>query len=233
MIKLYGFGQGFGVVDPSPFVVKVDLFLKLAELPFVTDANAGHLETAPKSKLPYIVDGNTKLGDSHFILEFITEKYQLTLDDHLTDEQKAQASLYTKAIDEGLYWCLVYSRWVHEPTWQIIKESFFSKLPIPLKWFLPGTIQKDVKKTLHRQGYGRHTLEELIAKADDIFSSLSAMLADNPYFFGEKPSSFDAVAYSILCEFITVSYDTPFNDKARGYENLVAYCQRIESEYYN
>lgn len=122
---------------------------------------------------------------------------------------------------------------MHEPTWQIIKESFFSKLPIPLKWFLPGTIQKDVKKTLHRQGYGRHSLEELIVKSDEVFSSLSVLLADKPYFFGEQPSSFDAVAYSILCEFITVSYDTPFNDKARGYENLVAYCQRIESNYYN
>lgn len=33
MIKLHSFGANFGVVDPSPFVVKVDLFLRVTNLP--------------------------------------------------------------------------------------------------------------------------------------------------------------------------------------------------------
>ena len=34
MIKIYGFGKAFGVADVSPFVAKVDLFLKLVEIEF-------------------------------------------------------------------------------------------------------------------------------------------------------------------------------------------------------
>ncbi len=36
MIKLYGFDQGQGVQDPSPFVLKVHTFLRLAELEYET-----------------------------------------------------------------------------------------------------------------------------------------------------------------------------------------------------
>ena len=233
MIKLYGFGPRFGVVDASPFVVKVDLFMRMAGIEFESENDFNNLKKSPKGKLPFIEDNGKKVGDSAQILNYLTQTYHLSLDDHLTEQQKAQAMLATHCIDESLYWCLVYSRWIHEPTWQVIKEGFFSKLPIPIKWFLPSVIQKDVKKTLHRQGYGRHSMDELVDKSDQVFSSLSMILGDNDYFFGDTPSSFDAVAYSILCEFISFDFENPFINKARQYDNLVAYCQRIEAKYYS
>jgi len=232
MITLHSFGQGFGMVDPSPFVVKVDLFMRMNELPFISDANVNHLKTAPKNKLPYITDGNLTIGDSHFILEYLTDKYQLTLDDHLTQEQKAQAQLYTKAIDEGLYWCLVYSRWVHPSTWPVIKKAFFGALPIPLKWIVPSMLQRGVKKNLFAQGTGRHSEEEIISLTKNYFSSLSALLGDKTYFFGDRISSFDAIAYSTLAQFIISDIDNVFNESARTFDNLVAYCQRLHEQFY-
>ncbi|WP_448548966.1 glutathione S-transferase family protein [Thalassotalea fusca] len=232
MIKLHSFGQGFGLIDPSPFVVKVDLFMRMNELPFVSDANVNHLKTAPKNKLPYITDGNLTIGDSHFILEYLTDKYQLTLDEHLTQEQKAQAQLFTKAIDEGLYWCLVYSRWVHPSTWPLIKNTFFGALPIPLKWFVPAMLQRGVKKNLIAQGTGRHSEDEILSLTSSYFSSLSTLLGNSTYFFGDKLSSFDAIAYSTLAQFIISDIDNEFNQSARTFDNLVAYCQRLDVQFY-
>ena len=233
MIKLYGFGKRFGVIDASPFVVKVDLFMRIAGIEFESENDFNNIKKSPKGKLPFIEDNGNKIGDSAQIIRYLTQTYNLSLDDQLTEQQKAQAIFATHCLDESLYWCLIYSRWVHQPTWQVVKEGFFSKLPIPLKWFLPGILQKGVKKTLHRQGYGRHSLEELVEKSDQVFSSLSIMLAGNDYFFGGKPSSFDAVAYSVLCQFISFDFDNPFIEKARQYDNLIAFCQRIEKEYYS
>ena len=34
MITLYGFKEGFGLIDASPFVLKVDAFLRMAQLPY-------------------------------------------------------------------------------------------------------------------------------------------------------------------------------------------------------
>jgi len=233
MIKLYGFGQALGVVDASPFVVKVDLFLKLAGIEFEYIGDFNQLKKSPKRKFPFIDDNGKKVGDSAFILKYLTDKYDIKLDDHLNETQKSQAALYAKALDESLYWCLVYSRWVKEDTWPLLYEAFFSQIPLPFKWIMPGIIRKDVKNTLKRQGYGRHSDTELLSIADEHFSALSTLLGENDYFFGEQVSSFDAIAYAALCEFISVDFPNNFNQQARKYDNLIQYCHRIEAQHYS
>ena len=95
MIKLYGFGKAFGVVDASPFVVKVDLFFRLAEIDFEYISDFNQLKKSPKNKFPFIDDNGTKVGDSAFILKYLTEKYDIKLDVHLDETQKSTSiSLY-------------------------------------------------------------------------------------------------------------------------------------------
>jgi glutathione S-transferase len=237
MITLYGFGKSFGVMDASPFVVKVDTFIRMAKLPHEVISNSSNLKKAPKGKLPFITDstnGTTEIvADSQAIIEYLTEKYSISLNENLSPEQAAQAYLLTKSLDENLYWCLVYSRWVLEDTWQVAKKEFFGLLPAPLRLFVPSLVRKGVKKSLHVQGMGRHSKNEILAISDKSFAALSTLLGDKNYFFGDKVSTFDATAYSLLCQFITVNCDNEFNAKAKNYQNLVEYCQRIEQTYYS
>lgn len=236
MISLYSFGSSFGVMDPSPFVVKVDVFLKMAELPYEVKSGARYLKKAPKGKLPFVSIGQQAgklvISDSQHIIDHLTKAYQITLDDFLTKEQQAQAYLLTKSLDENLYWCLVYSRWILEETWPVANKAFFGGLPLVLRLFLPKLIRKTVVKNLHGQGLGRHSKEEILAIADNTFSALSVILGEQDYFYGEEPCSFDATAYAILCQFISANCENEFNDKARSYANLVSFCQRIEQNYY-
>ncbi len=236
MITLYGFGKHFNVMDPSPFVVKVDLFMRMANIPYQVKHGAEYLKMSPKSKLPFIDDDGKTIADSTAILSYLTEQYQVTLDAELTPEQKAQAYLITKSLDEGLYWCLVYSRWILDDSWPFTKNAFFSKLPIPLRWLVPSVIRRTVKKNLHGQGVGRHSTEEILAIADKSLQALSTLLADNDFFFGQQHTSFDAVVYSHLCEFISVQFEGGFESKftqqAKNYPNLVQFCQRIENKFY-
>ena len=237
MISLYSFGSNFGVMDPSPFVVKVDAFLKMAELPYEVVEGAQNLKKSPKGKLPFIAIKQQAeelvIADSQHIIDHLTQSYAITLDNFLTKEQQAQAYLLTKSLDENLYWCLVYSRWVLEETWPVANKAFFGAMPAPLRWFVPSLIRKAVKKNLHGQGLGRHSKAEILTIADKSFDALSVLLGDNDYFYGEQPCSFDAAAYAILCQFISVTCDNEFNLKARTYTNLVRYCQRIENQFFN
>ena len=62
MITLYTFGPAFGLPDPSPFVMKAQMLLKLAKLPFEEtprDSSArpkanyrSSTTTAPSSPIP-------------------------------------------------------------------------------------------------------------------------------------------------------------------------------------
>jgi len=232
MIKLYGFGKHMGVIDPSPFVLKVDTFLRMAGLPYEMVIRADNLKHAPKKKLPYVEYDGNKVADSYFILRELTQYYGVTLDDHLSEEQASQFELMSRAIDESLYWSLVYSRWVLDEPWAVVKETFFGPLPAPVRWLVPNMVRKDVIKTLYRQGTGRHSKDEILLMADRVFSSLSVLLAENSYFSGERVCSFDATAYGMLAEFISCDLDNEFNQLAKKYENLVLFCQRVEKELY-
>ncbi len=101
MITLYGFGPAFGLPDPSPFVTKVDVLLKMAGLEFRTDANG--FRKAPKRKLPYIDDGAILVADSTFIRWHIEKKYGFDFDAGLSAEQRAVAWAFEKMAEEHLY----------------------------------------------------------------------------------------------------------------------------------
>ena len=233
MIKLYSFGKHFDVVDPSPFVLKVDAYMRMAGIEFENINHPKNLSNAPKGKLPFIEDKGKIIADSQFIFSYFQNKLNCDLDAQLSEEQKAIAYLVTKSLDENLYLVLVYSRWLRDDTWPLIKQSFFGKMPAPLKLIVPYIIRKQVAKGLKGQGITRHSNDELQTILKCSLQSLSDLLGSKRYFFGDKPSSLDATAYGFLAEFILTNINNPFNDIAQGYPVLVDYCNNIKKEYYS
>lgn len=232
MITLYSFGTSFGVVDPSPFVLKVDTYMRMANIEFDTIADAANLKIAPKGKLPFIRDGETTVADSEFIIAYCQEKFQVDLDSHLSEEQKSLAYLIGKSLDENLYWCLVYSRWAKDDTWVHVKKAFFGSMPYPLKFIVPPVARKTVLSALKKQGLGKHSDEEIKIISKRSFQALSDILGEKPYFFGETPSTFDVTAFGFLSQFISVSLNNEINELARQYKNLVTYCNNMSDKYY-
>ncbi len=232
MIKLYGFGKNLGLLDASPFVVKVHTFLKVAELDYETIASPHNIGKSPKGKLPFITDDDKTVSDSQDIIEYLSESYQVNLDKTLTEEQRATAYLLTKSLDENLYWCLVWSRWQEENTWKIVKNSFFKGLPFPISAIIPKILRKKVIKSLKAQGTGRHSEKEIIEIANKSFQALSALLGDKDYFFGPNITGFDITAYAFIASFTQAELENKINNIAKSYKNLVSYCDRINNIYF-
>jgi len=232
MIKLFGFGPAFGLVDPSPFVVKVDALLRLSGLPYELVNDFSAFRRAPKGKLPLIEDEGQIIPDSYFIYEYLRDKYQLNIDEHLTKEQQGLAYLLTKSLDENFYWCVVYSRWIREDTWPIVKAALFGSMPLPMRYIVPVIARSGVKSSLQKQGLGRHSEKEILQIFEHSLKSLSDVLGDKNYFFGEKASSFDACAYAFLSALIFADLNNAFNDMAKSYPALVDYCHRFKKEFY-
>ena len=232
MVKLYSFGPAFDMVDPSPFVLKIDAYLRIANIPYETIPDVNNLRKAPKGKLPFITDGDKTIADSQFIIAYLQEKFHVELDDNLSSEQQGLAYLMGKALDEDLYWCLVYSRWAKDDTWPLVKNALFGSMPFPLKLIVPVIARKGVLGALKKQGLGRHSNEEINTIADNSFKALSEVLADKNYFFGDTSSTFDATAFGFLDQFINVSIDCEMNDLAKKYSNLVSYCNNFRDQYY-
>ncbi len=232
MIKLYGFDQGQGVQDPSPFVLKVHTFLRLAELEYETVNHFSNLQKAPKGKLPFIEVDGQRIADSCFIVDYLTDQYHLHLDHWLSEDQKAAAYFVRKTIEEHFYWCLLYSRWVDDQGWKQIKQSFFGKLPLPLRLVVPDIARKGVIKAAKAQGMGRHNRAEVLSITEATLQKLSAFLGAKTYFMGEQHSSLDATAFGSLAQLILMPMDSDFSNLARQYSNLVAYCERMQRAWF-
>ncbi len=232
MVKLYGFGPGFGVTDPSPFVLKVETFLRMADIEYESCPDIGNLQKAPKGKLPFITDDGTTIADSDFILSYLQDKYQVNLDANLSAEEKSTSYLIGKSLDEHLYWCLLYSRWVNDDIWAQLKKEFFSSMPMPLRLIIPTLARRNALSGLQKQGLGRHSAAEVKTITQRSLQALSTVLGDKTYFFGETPSTLDATAFGFLGQFIIVSLETELNDLARSFKNLVDYCDNINAKYF-
>ena len=87
MLTLYSYPGLFSVADNNPYGLKIYAILRLARVPFhhehIADATS-----APRGQLPYIVDDGETIGDSDTIVTFVTRKYALTLDAHLSSRER-------------------------------------------------------------------------------------------------------------------------------------------------
>lgn len=231
MLKLFIFPPCWGMPSPSPFCIKVEAYLKIAgiayEPTYVTDPREG-----PKGKLPYIEQDNNKIGDSHLIINYLETQQKTALDTHLSTQQKAMALATKRMLDEHLAWIIIYSRWVPEKNFKIIKNTFFANTAGPMKLIISKKVRKYMLQALNAQGMSRHNEDEVYQLGKEDITSLSELLSDQTYFFGDQPSTLDATAYAYLASIIHAPMESPLKRFVLDQTNLVMLCERIDEQYF-
>src|SRR5438067_105307 len=106
MITLSAFGPMWGVADPSPFVIKTQVQLKMAGLAYRSERRRP--PEGPKGKVPFIEDDGERIGDSTFIRDHVERKYGVDLDQGLTRRQKALAWMVERVVEDHIYWATIY-----------------------------------------------------------------------------------------------------------------------------
>ena len=230
MITLYTFGPAFGLPDPSPFVIKAEVLLKMAGLPYRMDAKG--FSKAPKGKLPYIRDGEDIIADSTFIRLHLEKRYNIDFDEGLSPKERGLAWAVEKMCEDHLYWLLVHERWAEDANFQRGPAKFFDAAPAPVRPFVKWFIRRKVKQTLHGQGAARYSESERTILADRAFASLSAILGGQAYIMGEKPCGADATVFAFVLGALCPVFDAGTRTSAESRANLKDYCARLNRRYY-
>lgn len=225
-ITLVQVRRALGVANASPFCVKLELWLKLAGIPY-TVVEKKMPQKGPKKKFPYVIIDGTAMGDSTLIIEHLTRVRKIDLDAGLTDRERALDQTLWAMCDERLYWYMVWDRWLGAG-WPVMSETAFGRMP----WFIKPLVRRAVAKQLWAQGTGRHSPDEILAMAKRDIAALAAIIGDGPYVHGETIRSVDAVVYAFVVNLTEVELDTPMIDAARAHANLVAYARRITERYF-
>ena len=230
MITLYGFGPAFGLPDPSPFVMKTEVQLKLAELSFGrARAMPGD---APKGKIPFIEDDGEVVADSTFIREHIERKYGVDLDRGLTRDMRARAWAIERMLEDHLYWAILHLRWADDRNFAKGPAHFFDTLPKDSREAVRLGARKRAMDAMHGHGLGRHSKLEIEALGARSVASLSALLGNKPYLLGPEPCGVDATAFAMIAGLLTPWFESDLRKYAESHRNLVAFRDRMMAEHY-
>jgi len=230
MITLYSFGPAWGLPDPSPFVMKAEMLLKMSGLPYRTDTRG--LSKAPKGKQPYIDDDGETVPDSTFIRWHLEKKYNIDFDRGLDPEQRAVSWAFEKMLEDNLYWAIVHDRWMDDANFDKGPRNFFRGLPVPVRWFATPMVRRKIRNYLHGQGMGRHTPEEIAALGIRSIDATATHLGTKPYLMGDEPTGLDATAFAFIAGALCKRFDTPLRAAAEHHDNLKAYVERMMARYY-
>ncbi len=230
MITLHSFGPMFGLPDPSPFVTKADVLLKMSGLPFETVV--GNLRKAPKGKMPYIEDNGVSIGDTTLIRLHLEKNYGIDFDQHLSAAEKGIAWAVEKMLEDNLYWALLHARWVDDANFNKGPRRFFDFAPTLIRPVIVKMVRRQVRNSLHAHGLGRHTDAEIVMLANRSIDALAAVLGDKPYLMGAKPCGADATALAFVASVLATHFETPIRSHAEGHKNLASYRDRLMGEFY-
>lgn len=229
MISFYKFVSQFGMRDASPFVLKLETYLRLAGVEYNT-TEIMDPRKAPKGKLPYIQDGDKTIADSSFCILYLKEKYGDPLGEDLSAEQHATGHAIKTMLEERTYWVLVNHRWLDPENQIVIRDAWFGMIPALVRGFIFGKLVKDMKKGMVAHGIGRHTDAEIFSLGLADLKAFEDVLGDKPYLLGSTPSEYDATGYGFLANFMAKPFPSVMSEYIGNSKTLSGYIARVEKK---
>lgn len=227
-ITLYQFPPLFGLPNASPFCMKLETYLRLADLKYDV-VTIRSLARSPTRKAPFVdIDGRL-MSDSGLIIQHLEATYGHPVDGKLTLAERAQSLAFQRLMEEHLYWVAVYMRWVDPATradWQPYLQSWLG-VPGFLSALVGRLAARGIAKTLRKQGVGRHPPEALWQMGISDIQALAHWLGNREWGFGDKPTTFDACLAAFVGNIVCTPWSSPLRTATAKHGNLVVHYQRL------
>lgn len=233
MIKLYQPPAAWGLPSLSPFGVKLELYLRMAGIPF--QVRVANPLKSPKKKMPYVrFESGEVMGDSQFILERLERERGESLDAHLDEAERAVGQAVRRMLEEGTYWVVMFLRWSEDDGWERQRPVFTRMLPAPffLRPLIATLVRRNVRSALHAQGTGRHTRQEVEGQGVQDLQAVAGVLGDRPFLLGERPTTFDCSVYAFVSAALAFPARSALKDYVEGEPRLTAYVERVRSRFW-
>ncbi|EFA79921.1 glutathione S-transferase domain-containing protein [Heterostelium album PN500] len=227
IVYIYDFPQSsMPVIHSSPFVLKVITFMRYANIPYKV---INSMENGPRAKKPFIRYNGELVSDSQNIIEFLTEKFNVTSLKLKDEQQEAEAHLLRRYIDDAFYWSLVYSRWCDPVFSPVAVRGMLAGVPPMLFGIISRIAKSAVGKQLYNAGIGRCPREEIYSVAVKDVNSIAKRLGDSQFLFNDKLSVVDISLFSMLVQLYYAIEPTPISKAIKSNKNLVDYIERIQN----
>ncbi|XP_018497025.1 metaxin-1 [Galendromus occidentalis] len=179
--------------------------------------------------------GKSVVGASSIISYLKSEN--LDADCNLTQKERADILAYKNMIKYKIAPALKYAMWCDERNYcEVIRPTFAKIYTFPSNYSMPGRLQRAALL----EAWGRfgecatpNEMEtKLNRKARECMTALSERLGKSSYFFGSKPTSFDAYVFAYLSLIVkTPLPNASLNGHLNTFSNLVEFESRIHNRF--
>ncbi|KAF7633663.1 hypothetical protein Mgra_00006970 [Meloidogyne graminicola] len=179
------------IPDPSPFALKLETWIRMNGLNYRNVSNEG-TKGSSKGQIPFIELNGRQFADSNQIIEHLRNYFKLSIDAKLNSMERANLRAYTILIEESLFRCCQYYRSI-DFGWLFTEKGILPHMKgikkVLAQKFGAKKLQSRLKTGIYIQGYGRNSIMEIdeIAKKD--LMTLSTLLGDKPFLFGNSPTT--------------------------------------------
>ncbi|GFO00371.1 failed axon connections homolog isoform x3 [Plakobranchus ocellatus] len=219
-VVLYQISRAPFTPSMTPFAVKLETYLRLAKIPYQNDFRH---KRSSKGKFPWISYNGEPVADSQLAMEYLNTKLGVDLNKDLKLDEKAKAHAFRVMVDEHMYWCLVYFRWIYDRNQKSMAISF--------PWWARAIGKFIVAKQLHAQGMGRHTVQEVKQILMQDLEALSDQLGEKPFLMGENPCEVDCSVFGMLAQFVFSNHDNITQGLVQEhFPNLYLYTLRMKGK---
>ncbi|XP_051974768.1 failed axon connections homolog [Xyrauchen texanus] len=219
-----------GVPSLSPFCLKIETYLRMADLPY---HNYFDGKLSPQGKMPWIAYNQEQVCGTEFIIDFLEEKLGVNLNSNLSPQEKAISRAITKMVEEHFYWMIAYCQWVDnvEETQKMLATN--GPLSDVLRWILSQVTGSIVKREMYGHGIGRFSKEEVYNLMKKDMRTLSTLLGNKKYLMGSTISTVDAAVFGHLAQAMWTLPGTRPEQLIKGeFINLAMYCERIRRRFW-
>ncbi|XP_056312057.1 failed axon connections homolog [Danio aesculapii] len=219
-----------GVPSLSPFCLKIETYLRMADLPY---QNYFDGQLSPQGKMPWIAYNKEQVCGTEFIIDFLEEQLGVNLNSSLSPQEKAISRAITKMVEEHFYWTIAYCQWVDnvEETQKMLSTN--GPLSDLLRQILSQVTGGIVKREMYGHGIGRFSRDEVYKLMEKDMRTLATLLGNKKYLMGQTFSTVDAAVFGHLAQAMWTLPGTRPEQLIKGeFINLAMYCERIRRKFW-
>eukprot|EP01102_Stenamoeba_stenopodia_P005861 TRINITY_DN16573_c0_g1_i1.p1 TRINITY_DN16573_c0_g1~~TRINITY_DN16573_c0_g1_i1.p1 ORF type:complete len:314 (+),score=59.94 TRINITY_DN16573_c0_g1_i1:195-1136(+) len=200
----------------DPNCLAAHAYLRFSSMPFLV-RNTTRTFLSSTGKLPLLEDSG-KVYEEHTNIILHLKKLGLDLDDTLSPTQMAEEFAFINLVENTLFIAMNIELYDNGYRLLLNRGDFFKhywKVDV-LRSTITGL--KD---------------DNLMVRVKEIYFALSARLGTGPFFFGQKPSTLDAIVFGHLAVQLRAPGTSRLARLIHDFPNLVEYCHRILLQYWN
>ncbi|CAK9297907.1 unnamed protein product [Gordionus sp. m RMFG-2023] len=233
-VQIYGLPAGRNIPSLSPYVLKLETYLRMAKIPYKIDFSG---IPSTEGKNPWITYNGVDIPDSQGSIEYLKKKCGAEdLDRDLSPKEKTVSNALRVFTEEELKWPMIMYRMVYSSLNQLMDQMYvpawMRHIWIPLRVIL--FIKPKYKSRAKEAGLLNKGSRYVYSKGVKDIQSLSDYLGNKQYMMGEKPTEVDCTIFGMLAEYLwTFPEDNILRTKFNtDWSNLGAYCNRIKDKFW-